>query len=110
MFLKNLTDDEILQLSQKYVSMVVDDNYTVIGSMNFSNSGNKRNDENLIVIENPNIAKHYRKFFMYQWDKIDEKWLKYNARAEGKDSIGSCYDGLDNNYDGLIDNADPACR
>ena len=33
-----------------------------------------------------------------------------NVRAEGKDSIGSCQDGLDNNYDGLIDMNDPACK
>jgi len=91
-------------------SMIVDDKYTIIGSMNFSNSGNNRNDENLIVIENPDIARFYKDFFLYQWEKIDEKWLKYDVRAEGKDSIGSCSDGLDNNYDGLIDLADPACR
>lgn len=91
-------------------SMMVDDKYTVIGSMNFSNSGDKRNDENLIVIENSEVTKFYKEFFLYQWNKIDNKWLKYNVRAESKDSIGSCSDGLDNNYDGLIDKADPACR
>ena len=91
-------------------SMIVDDKYTVIGSMNFSNSGNKRNDENLMIIENSKLARFYKDFFLYQWDKIDDKWLKYNARAEGKDSIGSCSDELDNNYDGLIDLADPACK
>ena len=78
--------------------------------MNFSNSGDKRNDENLIVIENSEVTKFYKEFFLYQWNKIDNKWLKYNVRAESKDSIGSCSDGLDNNYDGLIDKADPACR
>lgn len=91
-------------------SMIVDDKYTIIGSMNFSYSGENKNDENLLVIENPDIAKAYKKFFLYQWDKIDNKWLKYNARAEGKDSIGSCSDGLDNNYDGLTDSADLLCR
>lgn len=90
-------------------SMIVDDKYTIIGSMNFSNSGDKRNDENLVVIHNTEITKFYKEFFLYQWNKIDDKWLKYNARAEGKDSIGSCEDGLDNNYDGLVDMADPAC-
>ena len=43
-------------------------------------------------------------------EKIDNKWLKYNARAESKDSIGSCEDGLDNNYNGLTDKLDTACR
>ena len=91
-------------------SMIVDDEYTIIGSMNFSNSGENRNDENLIVIKNKNIAKFYKEFFLYQWSKIDDKWLWKNVRAESLDSIGSCYDGIDNNYDGLIDKEDPACN
>jgi len=91
-------------------SMIIDDKYTVIGSMNFSYSGENKNDENLIVIKNEELAKSYKNFFLYQWSKIDDKWLKYNARAEGKDSLGSCSDGIDNNYDGLTDMEDPACR
>lgn len=91
-------------------SMIVDDKYVIIGSMNFSNSGENRNDENLILIKNPQIAKQYKEFFIYQWTKVDDKWLKFNARAEGKDSLGSCFDGIDNNYDGLIDKADLACK
>ncbi len=91
-------------------SMIVDDEYTIIGSMNFSYSGENKNDENLIVIKDSQIAKFYKDFFLYQWNQIDDKWLKLNARAEGKDSIGSCSDGLDNNYDGLIDNDDLACK
>lgn len=91
-------------------SMIVDDEITVIGSMNFSYSGENRNDENLVVIKDSAITKFYKDFFLYQWSKIDDKWLKYNARAEGRDSIGSCEDGIDNNYDGLTDSEDPACR
>ena len=90
-------------------SMIVDDKYTIIGSMNFSYSGENKNDENLIVIENPEITKFYKEFFLYQWNKMDNKWLKYNVRAEGLDSIGSCFDDIDNNYDGLTDMEDPAC-
>ncbi len=91
-------------------SMIVDDEYVLIGSMNFSYSGENKNDENLIVIKDSELAKFYKNFFLYQWSKIDDKWLKYNARAEGKDSIGSCEDGIDNNYDGFADKDDPACR
>ena len=78
--------------------------------MNFSYSGENKNDENMLVIENPSIAKAYKQFFLYQWNKVDDKWLTHNARAEGKDSIGSCTDGIDNNYNGLIDMEDPACK
>ena len=91
-------------------SMIIDDEYTIIGSMNFSDSGENKNDENFIVLKDKEIAQAYRKFFDYQWDKIDDKWLKFKVRAEGKDSIGSCSDGLDNNYDDLIDKLDPACK
>ena len=91
-------------------SMIVDDKYIIVGSMNFSYSGENKNDENLVLIENSEIAKFYKKFFLHQWQKIDDKWLKYNARAEGFDSIGSCYDGMDNNYDGLTDSYDTACK
>ena len=90
--------------------MIIDDEYTIVGSMNFSYSGDNRNDENLLIIKNPEIAKFYKDFFLYQWQKIDDKYLKINVRAEGKYSIGSCSDSIDNNYDGLIDNEDLACK
>ena len=37
------------------------------------------------------------------WKKIPERYLQHSIRAEGKYSIGSCSDGVDNNYDGKID-------
>ena len=91
-------------------SMIIDDTYTILGSMNFSYSGENRNDENIIVIKDSGVAKFYKEFFLYQWNKIDDKYLKTNVRAEGKFSIGSCSDGIDNNYDGLTDKDDIACK
>ncbi len=91
-------------------SMIIDDTYVVLGSMNFSNSGENKNDENVIVLKDTKAAKFYREFFEYQWNKIPDKWLKYTPRAEGKDSIGSCSDGIDNNYDGKTDKDDTACK
>ena len=90
-------------------SKIIDDEFVVIGSMNFSYSGENRNDENLILIRNVDIAKTYKSFFLYLWSKIDNKWLKYTPRAESLDSIGSCSDGIDNNYDGKVDEDDLAC-
>ena len=113
---KELREGGIMFKTENYAgkmhskSMIIDDTYTVIGSMNFSNSGENKNDENLIVIKNPKIAKFYKEFFLYQWGRIDNKWLTHTARAEGKDSIGSCEDGIDNNYDGLTDKDDIACK
>ena len=91
-------------------SIIIDDKYTIIGSMNFSNSGENKNDENLIVIKNPQIAKFYKQFFLSQWNKIDNKWLRFNAAAEGVESVGSCSDGIDNDYDGLVDLNDLSCK
>lgn len=91
-------------------SIIIDDIYTIIGSMNFSRSGETSNDENLLVIKNREIALFYKTFFQYLWKRIPDKWLKYNARAESTDSIGSCSDGIDNDFDGKIDKADESCK
>ena len=91
-------------------SMIIDDKYIITGSANFSNSGENKNDENQIIIENSKLAKFYREFFRYLWAKIPDKYLKYNPPAESKSSIGSCSDGLDNDYDGKIDTNDEGCR
>ena len=91
-------------------TMIIDDKYLILGSMNFSKSGESKNDENLMVIENKEAAIFYKKFFLYLWDKIPDKWLKFYPRAEGLDSIGSCSDGIDNDYDGLVDMEEESCR
>lgn len=90
-------------------SIIIDDTYTIIGSMNFSKGGESENDENLVIIKDKNIAIFYKTFFQYLWRRIPDKWLKYNARAESLDSIGSCSDGIDNDFDGKIDKADEGC-
>ena len=90
--------------------IIIDDKYLITGSMNFSNSGENKNDENMLVIKNTQIAKAHKNFFLYLWTLIPNKYLKFNARSESHDSIGSCTDGVDNNFNGLIDSADPACK
>ena len=91
-------------------TMIADDKYSVIGSMNFSKSGETKNDENTIVLENAEAAKYLKRFFLYQWDRIPDKWLTGYPRAEGWESIGSCSDGIDNDYDGLTDAMDNGCQ
>lgn len=91
-------------------TMIVDDKYSIIGSMNFSKSGETKNDENTIVLENAEAAKYLKRFFLYQWDRIPDKWLNGYPRAEGWESIGSCTDGIDNDYDGLTDALDIGCQ
>ena len=44
------------------------------------------------------------------WKKIPDKYLKENVSAESKYSMGSCSDGVDNDFDGKIDGADEGCK
>jgi len=91
-------------------TMIIDDCYIVMGSMNFSNSGENKNDENMLVITNSHFASEYKKFFMYLWQMIPDKYLTRTLRAESFESIGSCTDGVDNNFDGKIDLHDEGCK
>ena len=90
-------------------TIIADDKYLIIGSMNFSNSGENKNDENVFLLENAEAARFYKEFFLYLWNRIPDKWLKFYPRAESVESTGSCTDGIDNDYDGLIDSADGGC-
>ena len=91
-------------------SIIIDDKYIIAGSMNFTNSGENKNDENSLIIEDYKTAKYYKGFFEYLWDKIPDKYLKQNPSAEGKSSVGSCSDKIDNDYDGKIDMEDDNCK
>lgn len=91
-------------------SIIIDDKYIIAGSMNFSKSGENKNDENVVIIEDARLARYYKGFFEYLWKKIPDKYLKQGVRAEGKYSIGSCSDGIDNNFDGKIDSDDEGCK
>lgn len=91
-------------------TMIIDDEYIIMGSMNFSNSGENKNDENMIVIKNFNLAKNYKEFFLYLWSSIPDKYLNFNPKPESKESLGSCSDGVDNNFNGKIDSEDIFCK
>lgn len=91
-------------------TILIDDEYLIMGSMNFSNSGENKNDENVIIIKNSEFVKSYKEFFIYLWNLIPDKYSKLTIKAEGKYSIGSCSDGIDNNFDGKIDSDDSGCK
>ncbi len=91
-------------------SIIIDDKYVIMGSMNFSNSGENKNDENMLIINNPKFAKEFRQVFEYLWKMIPDKYLKYCPKAESPESIGSCFDGVDNNFNGLIDKQEAVCK
>ena len=50
-----------------------------------------------------------KRIFLEYWKIIPDNWLYATPKPEGKDSIGSCSDGLDNDHNGLTDKEDPNC-
>jgi len=111
-----LRENKILLKTENYAgkvhskTMIIDDEILVLGSMNFSNSGDNKNDENVLIIKNPKLAKAHKDFFLYLWTLIPNKYLKTNPKAESYESIGACSDGVDNNFNGEIDNQDAYCK
>lgn len=91
-------------------SIIIDDTCTIIGSMNFSKSGNTKNDENMVLLKDTTITRFYRKFFEYIWSRIPDYWLTHDVSAESVYSTGSCSDGIDNDYDGKTDLEDEGCK
>jgi len=114
--IKNLRQNKIMVKTENYAgkmhskTIIIDDKYLITGSMNFSNSGENKNDENVVILEDIRLANYYKGYFEYIWKKIPDKYLKQNVRAESIYSIGSCSDGIDNNFDGKIDKDDPGCQ
>ena len=90
-------------------SIIVDYKYIVSGSMNLTKAGNSKNDENTIVVQNTNIAKQYKSYFLKLWESIPEKYLYRDPSAESLESKNSCSDGIDNDFDHKIDIKDYTC-
>ena len=90
-------------------TLIIDDEVSVIGSLNYTKSGNNKNDENIVVIYNKDIAKYLKGTFLYTWNKIPQKYLNYDPMAESIESIGSCFDNIDNDFDDKIDMKDSGC-
>ncbi len=91
-------------------TIMIDEEYLIFGSCNFTASGFYKNDENILIIKNPEMARFYEDYFLYLFNSIDAKYLKFIPRAESFESKNSCYDGIDNNFDGKIDFQDDGCK
>jgi phosphatidylserine/phosphatidylglycerophosphate/cardiolipin synthase-like enzyme len=88
---------------------IADKTNVLMGSMNWSAAGTRSNDENTIVVQNnKRFAGEILEYFDDLWYGLPDS-LAY-PRPEGPESINSCFDGLDNNHNGLIDARDPNCR
>ena len=90
-------------------SAVADGKRTVIGSMNWTASGETDNDENTLVIDNKSLATQMTKYFNDLWALLEKDEGRI-ASAESLSSINSCFDEIDNDYDGLVDAEEAGCK
>lgn len=52
--------------------VIVDERAVLTGSYNFTRSANEANDENLVVLADPNLARVYDEAFQDLWDRAQE--------------------------------------
>ncbi len=90
-------------------SMIIDDRFIVSGSMNLTKAGNSKNDENTLIIQNENLAKQYKKYFLKLWSHIPNRYLQEDPNPESLESGNSCFDGIDNDFDKTVDGEDRMC-
>lgn len=87
----------------------VDGQFVVGGSMNWTRFGESENDENTLILKSPKHAAQWTKAFERMWTSIPERWLQGRPAPESWESINSCTDGVDNNFNDLADDKDPGC-
>ena len=89
----------------------VDGSYLVTGSMNWTAAGEHSNDENTLIIKSGELASQFDQYYHSLWTSIPDRWLVKGSRPdpESKASVGSCFDGIDNDFDDLVDAGDPGC-
>ncbi len=90
---------------------ILSDGCTLVsGSANFSKNAVIKNDENTVIIHNCALGAAYRKYYFKLYNSIDDKYLFKYPPAESLESGNSCYDKLDNDFDGKIDKDDENCK
>lgn len=88
----------------------IDEDTLILGSTNFTYSGYNVNDENLLLIKNKDLTKFYNGFFDILFNSINNIYLDKFPKAEGFESGNSCFDKIDNDFDGKVDNDDYGCK
>jgi len=91
-------------------SAIIDKKHLIVGSMNWTGAGESKNDENTLIIKNFKGAPKYQRFYNLMWNSIPDKWLLKDPLPESHDSILSCEDGIDNDFDKRIDIVDNDCK
>ena len=88
-------------------ALSVDGYIVVLGSQNFTYSGNTSSDENTLYIENRPMATAFDAAFETAWSSIPGTWLTADPDPESTDSPGSLTDLTDNDHDDLTDELAP---
>jgi len=93
-------------------SASIDDQFLILGSMNWTSAGQYSNDENTLLVNSKKWTAHFNTHFDYLWDTIPDTWQQLGTRPdpESKDSGNACMDGIDNDFDDLVDHQDPGCH
>jgi phosphatidylserine/phosphatidylglycerophosphate/cardiolipin synthase-like enzyme len=84
-------------------ALSADGRVVVLGSQNFTLSGNTLSDENTLYIRNYPLATAYDAAFETAWSSISSTWLTADPDPESSDSPGSLSDLIDNDHDDLTD-------
>ncbi len=87
----------------------VDGAVVVAGSMNYTGAGERANDENLLVLRHPALARKMHDAYDALYDALGEHTLSQTPDPESHQSGSACSDGIDNDHDGRIDGDDPGC-
>ena len=80
----------------------------ITGSYNWTAAGAESNDENTLIIHDAATAQAYYQEYLrlYQAIPLDATCSRHSAES----GMPACSDGIDNDYDNLIDTADSNCR
>ena len=89
---------------------VIDGKHLIMGSMNWTSAGERSNDENTVIIHNAHYSNEMHNFFNNLWNSIDDRWLKEQPNPEGLTSNSACSDGVDNDFDHVVDNDEDSCK
>lgn len=89
-------------------ALSADGSVVVLGSQNFTLSGDTASDENTLYIANRPMATAFDEAFETAWSSIADTWLSADPDPESPDSPGSLTDLLDNDHDDATDELAPA--
>ena len=89
----------------------IDGQFLIAGSMNWTSAGQGVNDENTLLVRSERLAAEFTAWFDGLWESIPDAWRAKHARPdpESQDSGSACFDGVDNDFDQLVDEDDPGC-